>query len=122
MPVKVAIRQLRAQGQKVGLVRLKWFRPFPTEELQAALTKVKAVGVIDRDYSFGSPFHAGVLATELRSALYSLDKRPQVVSFIAGLGGRDVTAENVIEISDITMKVASSGKSDTETHWIGVRG
>jgi pyruvate ferredoxin oxidoreductase alpha subunit len=118
----VAIRQLRAQGQKVGLVRLKWFRPFPTEELQAALTKVKAVGVIDRDYSFGSPFHAGVLATELRSALYSLDKRPQVVSFIAGLGGRDVTAENVIEISDITMKVASSGKSDTETHWIGVRG
>jgi pyruvate ferredoxin oxidoreductase alpha subunit len=122
MPVKVAIRQLRAQGQKVGLVRLKWFRPFPTAELQAALAKVKAVGVIDRDYSFGSPFHAGVLATEIRSALYSLEKRPHVVSFIAGLGGREVMAENVIEMSEVTMNVATSGKSDTETHWIGVRG
>jgi pyruvate ferredoxin oxidoreductase alpha subunit len=122
MPVKVAIRQLRAQGQKVGLVRLKWFRPFPTAELQTVLSKVKAVGIIDRDYSFGSPFHAGVLATEIRSALYSLAKRPHVVSFIAGLGGREVTAENVIEMSDMTMKVAASGKVDTETHWIGVRG
>lgn len=122
MPIKVAIRRLRADGQKVGLIRLKWLRPFPTTELQAALANVKAVGVIDRDYSFGSPFHAGVLATELRSALYSQEKRPQVVSFIAGLGGRDVTAENVIEMSDITRQVASSGKSDTETHWIGVRG
>lgn len=122
MPVKVAIRQLRAQGQKVGLVRLKWFRPFPTQELRTVLSKVKAVGVIDRDYSFGSPFHAGVLATEIRSALYSLEKRPHVVSFIAGLGGREVMAENVIEMSEVTMNVAASGKSDTETHWIGVRG
>jgi pyruvate ferredoxin oxidoreductase alpha subunit len=122
MPLKVAVRQLRAQGHKVGVVRLKWLRPFPTEELRATLSKVKAVGVIDRDYSFGSPFHAGVLATEIRSALYSLDKRPHVVSFIAGLGGREVTAENVVEISDMTMKVAASGKADTETHWIGVRG
>src|ERR671931_420185 len=122
MPVKVAIRQLRAQGQKVGLVRLKWFRPFPTHELQTVLSKVKAVGVIDRDYSFGSPFHAGVLATEIRSALYSLEKRPHVVSFIAGLGGREVMVENVIEMSEVTMNVATSGKSDTETHWIGVRG
>jgi pyruvate ferredoxin oxidoreductase alpha subunit len=122
MPVKVAIRQLRAQGHKVGLVRLKWLRPFPTEQLRAVLSKVKAVGVIDRDYSFGSPFHAGVLATEIRSALYSLEQRPQVVSFIAGLGGREVTAENVIQMSDMTMKAAASGKADTETHWIGVRG
>jgi len=122
MPIKVAIRKLRAEGQKVGLIRLKWLRPFPTAELQAALSNVKAVGVIDRDYSFGSPFHSGVLATELRSALYSQDKRPPVVGFIAGLGGREVTAENVIEMSNITTQVAASGKSDTETHWIGVRG
>jgi hypothetical protein len=45
-----------------------------------------------------------------------------VVSFIAGLGGREVMAENVIEMSEVTMTVAASGKSDTETHWIGVRG
>jgi hypothetical protein len=44
------------------------------------------------------------------------------VSFIAGLGGREVTAENVVEISDMTMQVAASGEADTETHWIGVRG
>ncbi|MEK6711094.1 MAG: pyruvate ferredoxin oxidoreductase, partial [Nitrospinota bacterium] len=51
LPVKVAIREMRKEGKKVGLVRLKWFRPFPTEELRASLSRFKAVGVVDRDYS-----------------------------------------------------------------------
>ena len=47
LPVKVAIREMRKEGKKVGMVRLKWFRPFPTEELRASLSRFKAVGVID---------------------------------------------------------------------------
>src|SRR5919202_4162224 len=51
LPIKVAIREMRSQGKKVGLVRLRWFRPFPTEQLVKALSKASAIGVIDRDYS-----------------------------------------------------------------------
>ncbi len=122
MSVKVAVRKLREKGQKVGFVRLKWFRPFPTAELQAALAGVKAIGVIDRDYAFGSPFHAGVLANELRTALYPLASRPRILGFIAGLGGREVTSDNVMEISEMTFAAARDEKVDTqETYWIGVR-
>ncbi len=121
MPVKVAVRKMREQGKKVGFVRVRWFRPFPTIELQDALGGMQAVGVIDRDYSFGSSFHSGTLGTELRSALYPLEKSPKVATFIAGLGGREVNANNVIEIADMVFD-AAEGKLDLQdTYWIGVR-
>ncbi len=122
MPVKVAVRKMRAQGRKVGFVRVRWFRPFPTVELQQALAGVQAVGVIDRDYGFGSAFHSGVLANELRAALYPLERRPRVVSLVAGLGGREVSTDNVMAIADRVFD-AASGKAanDQETYWIGVR-
>src|SRR5574337_1014354 len=97
LPIKVGIRNLRAKGKKVGLVRLRWFRPFPTERLVAALSKAKAIGVIDRNYSFGSPFGSGVVANEIRAAMYNADKRPPLLSFICGLGGREVTLEDVYQ-------------------------
>src|SRR2546423_2015443 len=88
LPIKVAIRELRAKGKKVGLVRLRWFRPFPTERLVAALSRAKALGIIDRDYSFGSPFGSGVVANEIRAALYNAERRPPLPSFLFGPGGR----------------------------------
>ena len=122
MPVKVAVRKMREQGQKVGFVRVRWFRPFPTEELQEVLAGVQAVGVIDRDYGFGSTFHSGVLANELRAALYPLANRPKVLSFVAGLGGREVNTDNVITVAGMVSDAAEGGAtSDQETYWIGVR-
>jgi pyruvate ferredoxin oxidoreductase alpha subunit len=122
MPVKVAVRKMREQGRKVGFVRVRWFRPFPSEELQEALSGVEAVGVIDRDYGFGSAFHSGVLANDLRSALYPVEHRPKIVSFVAGLGGREVSTDNVIEITDKVFDAAGGGATnDQDTHWIGVR-
>ena len=122
MPVKVAVRKMREQGQKVGFVRVRWFRPFPVEELQDALGGVAAVGVIDRDYGLGSAFQAGVLAGDLRTALYPLEKRPKVISFIAGLGGREVNTDNVITISGMVSDAAGGGATnDQDTYWIGVR-
>ncbi len=122
LSVKVGIRKLREQGHKVGFVRLKWLRPFPTQEVQDALRHVKAVGVIDRDYSFGSPNHGAVLYNEIRSALYDLEPRPHVLSFICGLGGREVTLNSVTEMSEILLKTAKTGRVDQPTYWIGVRG
>jgi pyruvate ferredoxin oxidoreductase alpha subunit len=121
LPIKVAIRDMRAKGKKVGLLRLRWFRPFPTEKLVAALTNAHAIGVIDRDYSFGSPFNSGVVANEIRAAMYNAPKRPPLLSFICGLGGREVTLEDVHKATDQCFAAAKAGKSDAKTHWLGVR-
>src|SRR5438093_919579 len=111
LPIKVAIRELRAKGKKVGLVRLRWFRPFPTEKLVAALSKAKAVGIIDRNYSFGSPFGSGVVANEIRAALYNADRRPPLLSFICGLGGREGTLEDVYKAVDLRHGAAAGLKA-----------
>jgi pyruvate ferredoxin oxidoreductase alpha subunit len=121
LPIKVGIRNMRAKGKKVGLVRLRWFRPFPTDRLVAALSKAKAIGVIDRDYSFGSPFYSGVVANEIRAAMYNAEKRPPLLSFISGLGGREVTLEDVYKATDLCYAAANAGKADAKTHWLGVR-
>src|ERR671937_740342 len=122
LPMKVAIRRLRKEGHKIGLVRLKWFRPFPTEEIVKSLSRFKAVGVIDRDYSFGSPFYGGVLYNEIRSALYSKSKRPVIVGFIAGLGGREIEQPMATEIFEKTEAAAKAGPGAGDVcHWIGVR-
>jgi len=120
MPVRVAIRKMRKEGKKVGFVRLRWFRPFPAEALQKTLSRFKAVGVIDRDYSFGSPYFSGVVANEVRTAMYTAEKRPPVVGFICGLGGREVTVPAVREMTDMTFR-AASGERLTDTYWIGLR-
>jgi len=120
MPVKVAIRRMRAEGKKVGLVRLRWFRPFATAELAQTLSRFKAVGVIDRDFSFGSPHTGGVLATEIRAALYPAEQRPPVLGFICGLGGREVTVPDVQRMSEMLLS-AAAGTPQPLTTWIGIR-
>jgi pyruvate ferredoxin oxidoreductase alpha subunit len=121
MPVKVVIRKLREQGQKVGFVRVRWFRPFDYERLGQLLSRFGAIGVIDRDFSMGSPFNSGVLANEIRATLYAQAKRPPVVSFIAGLGGREITIPAVKEMIEQTRKAAEAGQAPADTQWIGVR-
>jgi pyruvate ferredoxin oxidoreductase alpha subunit len=120
-PVKVAIRKMRQEGKKVGFVRMRWFRPFAAEELAKSLGRFSAVGVIDRDYSFGSPYLGGVLAGEVRHALYpSPGRRPPVLGFICGLGGREVTVPDVEKMADSVYR-AAEGKSQPLTQWIGLR-
>jgi len=112
---------MREQGKKVGFVRLKWLRPFPHQEIASILPRFKAVAVIDRDYSFGSPYHGAVLYTEIKSALYGLPTQPPILGYICGLGGREVTTDDLDLIAQTTFKVAESGEQDNEVRWIGVR-
>jgi pyruvate ferredoxin oxidoreductase alpha subunit len=119
---KVAVDQLREQGKKVGFVRVKWFRPFPDRELRQVLAHVKGVGVIDRDYSYGSSRFGGVLFTEVRAALYQAPNQPWVVPFIAGLGGREVSVQNVFEMQAILERSTAERSPEETCHWIGVRG
>lgn len=120
LPAKVMVRRLREQGEKVGFVRLKWYRPFPGEELAEVLSRFKAVGVVDRDYSYGSPQQGGVLFTDIRAALYAAEKRPRLVNFIGGLGGRELTPEMMDEMAHLTRDAADGGDVPTVS-WIGVR-
>ena len=119
-PVKVAIREMRKEGKKVGFVRMRWFRPFAAEELAKTLGRFKAVGVIDRDFSLGAPFASGVLATEVRAAMYPAPKRPPILGFICGLGGREVTVPDVRKMTDSVYQ-AAEGKTQPGTKWIGLR-
>ncbi|MBX6762343.1 MAG: pyruvate ferredoxin oxidoreductase [Rubrobacteraceae bacterium] len=120
LPAKVMVRRLRGRGEKVGFIRLKWFRPFPDEELAESLGRFRAVGVIDRDYSYGSPQQGGVLFTDLRAALYDAERRPRLVNFIGGLGGRELTPEMMDEMAEITRR-AARGEDVPTVSWIGVR-
>jgi len=121
MPARVAVRRMREAGKKVGFLRVKFFRPFATEEIQKALGGAKAVAVIDRDYSYGSPSGGGVLFHELRSALYPLSERPLMLNFIAGLGGREVKVHDIDEMVETTQKAIDTGKVEQETTWVAVR-
>jgi len=121
-PVKVAVRKLRQEGKKVGFVRLRWFRPFAGPEIAKCLERFKAIGVIDRDFSFGSPDLSGVVATEVRSAMYTGSAtRPPVLDFICGLGGREVTVPDVELMAEIVFESAK-GIVQPLTQWIGLRG
>ncbi len=79
---------MREKGIKVGMIKLRVFRPFPIEELQQALSHLKALAVMDRSDSFGAA--GGPVFSEVRSALYDLPARPKTVNYIYGLGGRDL--------------------------------
>lgn len=92
---RVAIDELRKEGRKVGLIKLKCFRPFPKEQLKNICKNLRAIGVLDRNISLGQE---GALLSDLRSALYELDKQPKVSGYILGLGGRDVTDCHIKDI------------------------
>src|SRR5262249_44755667 len=116
-PVKVTIRKLRDEGKKVGFVRVRWFRPFPAEELAKSLSRFKAIGVLDRDFSFGSPYMSGVLANEVRAAMYvGTGAKPPILGFIGGLGGREVTVPDVEKMTDCVYQ-AAQGKKQPLTQW-----
>lgn len=92
---RYTVHKLREQGEPVGLVKLRLFRPFPYLHLRRVLGKARKVGVIDRNLSPGA---GGIFFQEIRSALYSLPERPKLFGYVAGLGGRDITPELIEEI------------------------
>jgi pyruvate/2-oxoacid:ferredoxin oxidoreductase alpha subunit len=115
---RYAVNELRDRGEKVGLVKVKMFRPFPTEEIREVLSGVPRVAVMDRNIS---PGHGGIFAEEIRSALYDLSPadRPALYGYIVGLGGRDITPATVHEIVDKTR--AAKGAPEREDLWVGAK-
>jgi len=89
---RVVVDELRKQGKKVGLIKIKSFRPFPKQEIISCCKNLKGIAVLDRNISLGNE---GALYTELRSAFYNQEKKPIIKGFIAGLGGRDITPDHI---------------------------
>jgi pyruvate ferredoxin oxidoreductase alpha subunit len=88
----LAADTMRKEGLKTGVVGVRAYRPFPAEALGNALARVESVTVFEKDISYG---YSGALATDLKGALYDAMLRPKFSSFVAGLGGRDVTPETL---------------------------
>lgn len=112
---RLVIDELRNEGHKVGMLKIRMFRPFPAQEVKQKLKKAKKVAVIDRNISFGA---GGIFAQELKAALCNECQKPLVFGFIAGLGGRDVTPDAIKEIYFTTYK-EDFPKQDI--YWIGVK-
>ncbi len=116
---KAAVNELRAQGEKVGLIKLRVFRPFPREELAAALSTVKVAAVMDKADSFSAC--GGPVFAETRSACYSLAAPPRMINFVYGLGGRDVRVEDIKSVYAELKQIQLSGNTGEIYRYLGVR-
>ena len=115
---KEAVDALREQGRKVGLVRVRCFRPFPIEDLRDALGGAKAVGVMDRSHTFGME---GPLFTEVKGAMFNVNARPPIVGFTIGIGGRDILTSTLMDLFDRMDAVVENGVTK-EVTWIDLKG
>ncbi len=115
---QIAVDELRAKGVKVGLLKLRLWRPFPFADIIAAVKNVKKLIVTDRAVSFGGP--GGPVFSEIKSALYAETSRPVIYSDIIGLGGRDVTVKDFIGMFEKAIADNTGGAANTYEFW-GVR-
>src|SRR5262249_59495007 len=114
---KFAVNHLRERGIKAGVVRPMWTRPFPTEEVKRALGRAKVVGVVETNLGLGGASSGGALMLDVCTALYPLEPRPLVTSFMAGLGGETVPLEEFYWMARQLESVKRAGKIEEVTHW-----
>ena len=117
--VKTVVDQLRAEGVKAGVLRLRAYRPLPAQNIVDALKNVKAIAVVDRSHSFGalgSPmFH------EMRHVFYDASTHPHLVNYVYGLGGRDMPPNLINEIYQDLLKIVRTNRAEKLVQFIGVR-
>ena len=114
------IDELQAKGKRIGLLKLRGFRPFPTEELQKISKKYHAIGVVDRNNSYGSA-GGGIVSMELARALYHEDEKPLLVNFHVGLNGTDVTMKQIEYMADQTLEAVAKGKVSEMVDWVELK-
>ncbi|MBM4448262.1 MAG: pyruvate ferredoxin oxidoreductase [Chloroflexi bacterium] len=114
----VAVDKMRGEGKEVGLLKLRLWRPFPYQELRKTVKNADVLIVLDRAISFGGP--GGPVCSEVKAALYAEVKRPKIVGFVGGLGGRDISMAGFAEMVERGMEIARSG-SKREFEIYGVR-
>jgi pyruvate ferredoxin oxidoreductase alpha subunit len=116
---KAAVDELREEGVKAGLVKIRMFRPFPAEELANALAHVKAVAVMDKSEGFSN--QGGPLFAETRSALFDMEQRPKLINYVYGLGGRDVRVDSIRRVFDELAKIVETNETGPVYRHMGQR-
>jgi len=116
---KVVIDELRSRGKRIGLLKVRSFRPFPEKEIADALRSAKAVGVLDRSVSFGGA--GGPVHIEVKSALYGSGATAGIVNYIYGLGGRDLSMDHVRQVAGDLEIVAKKGTPIDNVRFLGLR-
>jgi pyruvate/2-oxoacid:ferredoxin oxidoreductase alpha subunit len=115
---KDVVDSLRARGIRVGLARIRAFRPFPHQEFRALGAKVDGIAVLDRSYTFGA---AGAMFTEVKASAYSGQNRPIIKNYIAGLGGRDITPKIIEKIFE-DIQIVTKRREEPDVEWVDVAG
>jgi len=116
---RAAADELRGQGVKAGVVKLRVFRPFPAQELAEVLKNTRAVAVLDKSEGFSG--NGGPVFAETRSALYDLPDRPKLVDVVFGLGGRDFRIEDAVSVFERLKTIAETGETGPVYSHLGVR-
>ena len=112
---RVAVDALREKGRKVGLAKLRLFRPFPKEELLEITRGADKIAVLDRNFSAGI---GGIFAHEIRAAFCNEKSHPPVYSYITGLGGRDTTLQN---LNEVIYQTYERPRPEEQSVWVGLR-
>ena len=116
---KDAIDALRAKGEKVGLIKIRLYRPFPADELAQALQNVKAVAIMDRAEGYTN--HGGPLGADVMSALFRARSQALAVNYVYGLGGRDVRVEDMESVFEDLKQIVADGDAGETYRYLGIR-
>lgn len=116
---KDAIDKLREQGEKVGLLKIRLFRPFPAEEIANALKNVKAIAIMDRAEGYTN--QGGPLGSDVMAALYRAKSDALAVNYVYGLGGRDVRVEDMEGIFAALKQMIEDGDAGETYRYLGIR-
>jgi pyruvate ferredoxin oxidoreductase alpha subunit len=117
--LKTVVDELRKEGVKAGLLRIRTFRPLPVEEIRSALENVKAVAVMDKSLSFGG--NGGAVFHEIRHVLYDAKVQPYVVNYIYGLGGRDTSPREMRGIFEDLQRILQTQRVEKSIQYVGLR-
>lgn len=115
---KSAVKYLREAGYPVGMLRLRWVRPFPEEALQAIAAKFKVIGVIDTGTSYGAAGGGGVLLVETRASLSETPDKPIIQGFTSGLGGEVITHDEFFRMAEMMRKTLEAGQLVQSSTWV----
>ena len=111
-----AVDRLRDEDEKIGLVKLRFMRPFPIDEFREIAGQVGAIGVVDRMVLHGT--RGGGAFADVKSALYALEERPRVMGFVAGMGGEDISIDDLVGMGRKVARAASSGRIEKEVEFV----
>lgn len=116
---KAVVNKLREQGKKVGLLKLRVFRPFPVDEVAEALSHLKAVAILDKADSLNAA--GGALFEDVTSAMYVNKKQVPAVNYIYGIGGRDTRADEIEKVYNDLFEIVKTGEVKNPYRYLGLR-